>query len=81
MAMDRSADRNLWESVWHFPLILQHRHDLYNSRLRCNKLLPASQKFADLHREEKLAGMRSVLRRLCYSLNFLGRVYAELYLF
>lgn len=50
-------------------------------RLRCNKLLPASQKFADLHREEKLAGMCSVLRRLCYSANFFGRVYAELYLF
>lgn len=36
-------------------------------RLRCNKLLPASQKFADLHREENLAGMCSVLHPLCYS--------------
>lgn len=36
-------------------------------RLRCNKLLPASQKFADLHREENHAGMCSVLHPLCYS--------------
>lgn len=36
-------------------------------RLRCNKLLPASQKFADLHREGNLSGMCSVLHPLCYS--------------